>query len=548
LGVRRRACPPEPWRRWALGSIGIVALAALVAQPLVGSPAVLRLPAVLVPALLASIVIVRPWRWTASELHFAAQWVPSRRQLWAGAAILFALLFWIVLTRFRSADINAVDFTVYFDRPCAQTAEGRPLFVESADNLDLAHRSLLQVHAFWSLVPICFLYAVHPSPMWLLALSVIPVGAGAVHVCRIMERLGAGGVLAVATALAFALNDNTARTLNYGFHPEVFYAWLIPWMIDAGLRGARMSFVAATLATVLLKEDAVMPIAGVAVSLALFRYRAMSGRDRLLFLAAPLAIALINLALYFGVIVPRITYGQRPHYSSYWSNYGATPVAALLAMLSRPFAVIGRALTSGFLINVLAPFLFLPAIGWRWFVGVLPIVVLYGAAANAQMRAFGIYYAIILVPFLAIAAGAGALTLTRRVLRTEPRAQLGAAALVLSGALLVGAGSRGYSLRPWKPEVAAVPAAVQLLRGEPLLLVQSGLYPHAGYEERVQLLTRESVEEARRTGAALLISPRVHAYPMNREEIERLLLLPSVGEMPGGLSAVRLVRNAPAAR
>jgi hypothetical protein len=447
------------------------------------------------------------------------------------------VLFWIVLTRFRSADINGVDFTVYFDRPCAQTALRRPLLVESADNLDLANRSLLQVHAFWSLVPICLLYAIHPSPMWLLALSVIPICVGAVYVCRIMQRLGAGGLLAVATALAFALNDNTARTLNYGFHPEVLYAWMIPWMIDAGLRGARISFVAATLATVLLKEDAVMPIVGVAVSLALFRYRAMSGGDRMLFLAAPIAMALANLALYFGVIVPRITYGQRPHYSSYWSNYGATPAAALLAMLSQPFGVIARALTSGFLINVLAPFLFLPVIGWRWFVGVLPIVVLYGAAANEQMRAFGIYYAIILVPFLAIAAGAGALALARGVLRGEHRAQLAAAALVLAGALLVGAGSRGYSLRPWKPEVAAVPNAVHLLRDEPVLLVQSGLYPHAGYEARVQLLTRESL--AANPGAAVLIAPRINAYPMVRQEIQGLMSLPSIGELPGGLSAVR---------
>ena len=500
----------------------------------------LRLAAVLVPALLIAITVIRPWQWSASELKTVIQWAPSRRTLWIGACVLFVLLFWIVLTRFKSADINAVDFTVYFDRPCAQTALGRPLLVESADNLDLANRSLLQVHGFWSLVPICFLYAIHPSPMWLLALSVIPICVGAVYVCRIMQRLGAGGVLAAATALAFALNDNTARTLNYGFHPEVLYAWLIPWMIDAGLRRARGSFLLATLATVLLKEDAVMPIFAVAVSLALVRYREMNGRERVVFLLVPAAAALANLALYFGVIVPRITYGQRPHYSSYWSNYGATPAAALLTMLSQPFGVVGRALTSGFLINVLAPFLFLPAIGWRWFVGVLPVVVLYGAAANEQMRAFGIYYAIILVPFLAIAAGTGALTLMRRVLSHDDRAQLGAAVLVLSGALLVGAGSRGYSLRPWKSEVAAVPAAVHLLRDEPVLLVQSGLYPHAGYGARVKLLTRDTI--AGHPGAALLISPRVHAYPMVREDIEALRALPSIAEMPGGLSAVRVAK------
>jgi uncharacterized membrane protein len=507
---------------------------------------VLRLPAVLVPSLLLAIAIVRPWQWTEADRQSVSRWVPSRKTLWLGACVLFILLFWIVLTRFRSTDINAVDFTVYFDRPCAQTVQGRPLLVESADNLDLAHRSLLQVHAFWNLVPICFVYAVHPSPMWLLAFSVIPICAGAVYICRIMQRIGAGGVLAVATALAFAFNDNTARTLNYGFHPEVLYAWLVPWMIDAGLRGARLSFLGAALATVLLKEDAVMPIFGVAVSLALLRFRQMTARDRTLFLVLPIVAALVNLVAYYGLVVPRLTHGQRPHYASYWSNYGATPLAALIAMLSRPFSVIGRALTSGFLMNVLAPFLFLPAVGWRWFVGVLPIVLLYGAAANEQMRAFGIYYAIILVPFLTIAAGAGSLTLMRHFMSNDGRAQLGAAALVLSAALLVGAGSRGYSLRPWRPEVAAVPIAVQLLRHEPVLLVQSGLYPHAGYEPRVQLLTRESL--AGNPGAAVLIAPRVHAYPMAREEIEALRSLPSVGEVPAGLSAVRVAGSAPSGR
>ena len=540
MGARRRALET---RRGTLGAIGFLAIAVLASQPLLGWTGVLRLPAVLVPCLLLAIAIVQPWRWSESERHSVSQWVPSRKSLWGAACVLFVLLFWIVLTRFRSADINAVDFTVYFDRPCAQTVLGRPLFVESADNLDLANRSMLQVHAFWGLVPICFAYAIHPSPMWLLALSVIPICVGAVYICRIMQRIGAGGALGAATALAFALNDNTARTLNYGFHPEVLYAWFIPWMIDAGLRGARGSFLAATLATVLLKEDAVMPIFAVAVSLALIRYREMSRQEKLLFLALPVAAAMVNLAVYFTLVVPRLTHGGRPHYAGFWSNYGATPLAALLGMLSHPLSVASRALTSGFLANVLAPFLFLPAIGWRWFVGILPMVLLYGAAANEQMRAFGIYYAIILVPFLSIAAGAGALTLTRRILGNDDRARLGAAVLVLSGALLVGAGSRGYSLRPWKPEVAAVPMAVQLLRDEPVLLVQSGLYPHAGYEPRVKLLTRESLQEAQSTGAAILIAPRINAYPMVREEVEALRALPSIGEMPGGLIALRVSKD-----
>ena len=84
----------------------------------------LRLPAVLVPSLLLAIAIVRPWQWTEADRQSVSRWVPSRRTLWLGACVLFILLFWIVLTRFRSADINAVDFTVYFDRPVYQTAHG----------------------------------------------------------------------------------------------------------------------------------------------------------------------------------------------------------------------------------------------------------------------------------------------------------------------------------------------------------------------------------------------------------------------------------------
>jgi uncharacterized membrane protein len=505
---------------------------------------VVRLPAVLVPCLLVALAAARPWRWTESDFLTAASWRPSRRVVVLGAVVVTALLFWIVLTRFRSADINGVDFTVYFDRPCAETVEGRPLFVETADQPALAHRSLLALHAFWGLVPICLVYAVYPSPFWLLGLSVVAIGAGAMYVGRILLRIGASGALAAATALAFVLNDNTARTLNYGFHPEVLYAWFIPWMIDAGLRGARVSFVAATLATVLLKEDAVMPIFGVSVCLALTRWRAMRTSERLLFLAMPLVVAAINLGVYFAAILPRLTGETRPGYSGYWANYGATPTAAVIGMLSRPGSVIGRVVTSGFFVTVLGPHLFLPLIGWRWVLGIVPIVVLYGAAANEQMRAFGIYYAIILMPFLAIGAGAGSLQLARLLVRSEARAQLLAACVVLMGALLVGAGSRGYSLRPWKPEVAAVPGAVAALRHEPVLLVQSGLYPHAGYEQRVKLLTPETLEDAKRTGAAVLIAPRVHAYPFVRADVEKLTQLPPILELPGGLVAVRVAGKA----
>jgi uncharacterized membrane protein len=526
----------------ALAAIGLAVLVVLIGAPLVGWPRVLRLPAVLVPALLLAFLVAPRRYWRESPLP-DVNWQPSRRLVWSVALVVGFLLFWYVLTRFRSGEINAIDFTIYYDRPCLQTIRGRPLFVETSDTPGLSNRSELGDHAYWGMLIVCSPYSLYPSPLWLHALSVIAVVGGGMHVLRISQRLGAGGALACATALAFVLSDNTARTLNYGFHPEVLYAWFVPWMIGAGLRGARTSFLAATLACVLVKEDASLAVFAASVALALNGFRTMTGTNRFLFLALPTAVALANLGLYYAYVVPMLSGEDRPTYAHFWANYGHTPMSALLGMATHPWSVLKGVMTSG-LFKTVQPHLFLPFIGWRWALGTVPIVALYGASANEQVRAFGIYYSIVLVPFFVLAASAGALTLARRLVANAGQAQLWAAVAVLLGPLLVGSGHRGYSLRPWKTEITAVPQALAQLANESRVLVQSGLFPHAGYDERFQLLTPETLEDPRNAGAVLLLARRVSAYPFSGAEVARLSRLPTVGALPGGLTAVRLAEGA----
>ena len=424
-------------------------------------------------------------------------------------------------------------------RPCFQTVHGRPLFVEVSDTPGFSHRSDLADHAYWGMLAVCSVYALHPSPLWLLAASVIAVVVGAVYVLRVLQLVGAGGVVASAAALAFVLNDNTARTLNYGFHPEVLYACFVPWMIDAGLRGALRPFLAATLACVLVKEDACLAIFGVSVVLALNQFRVMSRAERFLFLVLPTLVALVNLAAYYGYVVPLLTGGTNPTYAHFWGNYGNTPMRALAGMCSHPRRVLHGTMTSG-VFRILQPHLFLPVIGWRWALGVAPIVLLYGASANEQVRAFGIYYAIVLVPFLVIAASSGALTVARRLVTKPGTGQVVAGGAILLGALLVGSGNRGYSLRPWKREIAAVPAALARLADEPVVLVQSGLFPHAGYDGRIQLLTPEAFNDPRHAGEAVLLAADVSAYPFRKLDLVGLMYRPPIRPMPAGMTAVRL--------
>ena len=123
-----------------MAAIGLALLLVLVGAPLMGWPPLVRLPAVLVPALAVTLVVTRPWRWREWDRR-ALAWQPSVRQVWAAALVVGLMLFWYVVTRFKSGEINAVDFTVYFDRPCFQAAQGRPMFVEVSDTPGFSHRN-----------------------------------------------------------------------------------------------------------------------------------------------------------------------------------------------------------------------------------------------------------------------------------------------------------------------------------------------------------------------------------------------------------------------
>ena len=518
--------------------LGALAAATFIVAPLTGWPQLVRVAPVLVLALLVLLVVARPWTWSPEDWAVIGDWNPSRRTVRVAAVIVGLVVFWFVLTRFRSADINAVDFTVYYERPNFQTLQGHPLYVESADDPQRAYRSLFAIHSHWIMLPLALFYAVWASPLWLLALSVVAVVIGAVYTLRIVQWIGAGGPIASATALAFVFNANTARTLNYGFHAEVLYAWFVPWMIHAGVQRRWRSFLVAAFLVVAVKEDAFLLLIAGVVALLLHHGRMLS-RGECAVLLAPAVVAIENLSFYFRYAMPRFSATGKPFYSNYWANYGPTMMSAMFGMLSHPFSVLSSTVTSGFLTNVLMPFAYLPFIGWRWSIGILPIVLLYGAAANEQMRSFGIYYAMPLVPFLALGAADGARRLADRFGSHRGRARVIAAAVILAGALLAGISDAGYSLRPWKPQVGAVPRLLRQLKGEPFVLVQSALYPHAGYDERVQLLTNESIRDPRYAGAALLLAPGLSAYPLSTAEFEALSQREVMATTDEGLLVVR---------
>ena len=503
----------------AAAAVAMAAAIVLVGAPHRGWFPLVRLPALVLPPLIVWLAAARPWQWSSRDVDEIASWTPSSPTVAIAALFTGVVLAWILLTRFRSGDINAVDFTVYFDRPIYQTAQGRLLFVETADLPGFSHRSQFAVHAYYNLLLLAPLYWIASTPYWLLALSIVAVILGAVHAFRIVRHVSASGLVAAAAAFAFVLNANTARTLLYGFHPEVLYAWLVPAAIDAAIHRRRWWFLAAVLATATVKEDAILPLLALSITLAIAV--GVAARDRWLYLAVPPAIALANLGAYYACVLPIFASTSTPVYAGFWSDYGPTPARALLGMLSRPLDVARSVAASGFL-RVLMPHALLPLVGWRWFAGILPLVILYGASSNSQVRDFGIYYSMVTVPFLVIGSAFGALTVTHRLFAREASARVAAALVIFLAALLVYGDRAGYSLRPWRAEVGATPRVVQTFPADRAILVQSALYPHAGYDARVVLLTRETLNDPKYAGAVTLLAPGLDAYPFVKDELEGL--------------------------
>jgi len=520
------------------GVIGVASVLSFVALPLLGGVPLIRVAPVLLFGAILTAGCARPWTWSNAQWERAGDWAPSNTTVRWAAVCVGLLVFWFVLTRFRAADINAVDFTVYYDRPNFQTLHGHPLYVESSDDIVRSYRSYFAVHAHWIMVPLAGLYFIYATPLWVLALSVVAVIAGAVYTLRIVQFTGAGGLIASASAVAFVFNANTARTLNYGFHAEVLYAWFIPWMIDAGLRRRWVSFGFAALACVAVKEDAFLLVFAAVVSIALIAGRALTRIERYVFLTAPVALALVNVIGYHSFLIPVLSATGAPFYANYWANYGPTALTAMSGMLRQPYRVLTSTITSPFFTAVILPHLYLPIIGWRWLLGILPVVVLYSASANDQLRSFGIYYGIVLVPFLVLATARGADRLAGLMIRDRARARALAAAVIVFGALIAGISNAGYVLRPWKEQVTATAAFLKTLDGERTLLVQSGVYPHAGYESRVQLLTSDTLNDPKYRGAAIVLAPGLNAYPLTTAEFQDLEHLPVIASRQG-LIAVR---------
>jgi uncharacterized membrane protein len=497
---------PFRWLPVSAALLGFLGLFAATAPWQVGVTDVSRFSAAMGIALLivALILILFPSARKAAARQFL--WEDQYYPPWVvalGGAAVAVFLYLILKNRYEGFEVNAWDFSFY-DRPLARPFDNGFLFNP------IENRSVLATHTYFLLLPFLPLYALHPSPYWLLAGQALALAAASVACFYCVRRICGDDLGAGLLAAAFLFNPYTARAAQYAVHPEIFYPVCLFLLAYGFLLRRPVLFGVALLGTVLVKEDAFLPLLGFALTAAVY-YK----RYRWAVLAAATGIVLF-LVSYYWILPYFAGRSGPPWYSHYWAKYGSSPPAAAVGMALHPLEIGRDVLVSGFL-RLMGTLALAPLAGLEWLLAAAPAAVIYSAAAEEQLRHLRLYYSLPVLPFALLAAASGLqrLTIRHRASLVERRARFRvlALALLLLGAFL----GPGYRLVDRQPSDA--PARLARLAADRPLLVQGALLPHVGYLRNYAALKPPAEIDGMH---GFLIMPTAVPFPFTKIELQRL--------------------------
>ena len=314
------------------------------------------------------------------------------------------LYVWRAVSGHYSLATNAFDLSV-FDYSLWNTLRGKWGFVPF-----LGH-SIFSHHFMPVLLLLAPVYALVQSPVFLITLQEGSVAAGGWLFYRFERRIGLDRAVSLILLVVFLTTRRMHSAALSVFYPECFEAVLTFAVVAAWTRSARVFWPTAVL-LLMTKEDAALYLAAFAA--VQFFIGPVDARRRA---AGALALSIAWAVVAFGVAIPasRAMEGLATSNPLLESRYGTDPhtlpiaaFASRLLSLRTLRTLFDLAAATGFLV-VLAPATIAPAVP-----GVLANV----AANQDSMQATMIgHYAWAVLPWLFMAAAAGALRLQARSMR-----------------------------------------------------------------------------------------------------------------------------------
>lgn len=439
----------------------------------------------------------------------------SPRLLRALALACIAFCVWTTASKFLSFEVNAWDFSLYFDRPLERTLHGQILYS------DFLGSSTLAAHSDLALLLFIPLYSIHASPWWLVIGQGAIVAAATMAAFRLFRNLTEDTFASVTLAAAFLLNKYTAKCLQYVFHIETLYLLSLFLLLLALKEKRPFLFSSALLLTMAIKQDAVIPLFGITIIALLLR--------RFRYAAAACFGGLTGFLLDYFVLMPHFAANAaHPWYSWYWASFGPTPLRAALGIIGKPMLVITK-LSHSAVGNLLGSVLLLPLVGFEWLAAALPGLILYGCSDFEKLAHLDLYYSAAVLPLLFASAAVGICRVADRAQVEQRRFRL----RVLSIVFLIWShvyGS-GYHFAAWRSDGRALSEIRNSVPAGAEVRIQGALFPHAGYDPRWRVLERTPPG----LGEAVMLDEALNPYPLSRAEmaslIRKLRLDPSYTEV-----------------
>jgi uncharacterized membrane protein len=384
--------------------------------------------------------------------------------VWAGFYI------WRAWRANAALETNAYDLSL-FDYTLWSTLQGRPGFVPFMHSI-FAH------HVMPVILLVAPIYAIWPSPEWVIAIHTIALAAGALVFFAVARRLGLGRwpALALMFVLLISRRSHSASVSYFYFEslqPLLMFTLVLAWLNQRW----RLFWIAAAL-LLTTKED--MPLYLVAFA-ALHWIGAPQHRTRLAMLAGVSAVWFVAA---FTIAIPfaRSLEGHSTTNPFFESRFGAvgSGAAAVTVLAGRIFSVasfktVFSVIASAGLISLAAPRLLLvaaPAL----------LICLATATGNMQNAVLG-HYALPVLPWVFVSAAAGVVWLTERSPTLARVFLIALVAGTLADAPIVRYGGNTAI----NPDAAEVLRQFPPLEGD-VIAMQPNLIPHAPHSMAIRSL------------------------------------------------------------
>ena len=343
---------------------------------------------------------------------FALPRVAAGRAVAAGVALYVALMGFIVVTRHVALRTHAFDLGQYLQIIWNISRGHGP-----ASTLVPTYVVPDRMHAwgdhfspiFYALAPLQW---IAPGPVSLLLAQTLGLAAGALAVFGFARRRIGDGP-AAAFALLYLVNPSLHGINIRDIHPAAFAIPLViaaAWAFDTRRYGWCALALVATLAC---REDAAVAVVGFALWLAVARGHWRVG-------AGLAAVATAVLAFDTGWLQPWFLGARHYDHLNRYRHLGDSLGQVLLSMAFRPWRWIGIVITPAklvYLAAMLAPLGFLPLLGPRALVAVVPGLAMNLLSVDRKLIGYQTQYQAFVLPFLVLAAVDGYARL--RALRGE---------------------------------------------------------------------------------------------------------------------------------